>query len=235
MNYPTGFPHHLEPPVDEAIATAEIAFFEAKSKLMSWRANNAELLIFAFVKPVFFAFAHQMSKAVEERRKGWSQERVRRELDIWLRLLIVHAWKDKHPNADSVNRDFMQGSVQKIKDSEEWRKLHIELRRVALRLQEVPPARLEEIAIAQPTKPLTIPATKARQVRDPKPELLANLDTTLSRLRSAEALGISRRTLDRWVLNHKLKPVGLGHRKRFRTKDLRKLLDQKLLDKRDTH
>jgi hypothetical protein len=78
----------------------------------------------------------------------------------------------------------------------------------------------------------TVPS-KARTFREPKPELLGNLDATLSRLKSAEALGIAPRTIDRWVGEQKLTPVGIGLRKRFKTKDLKRLLDQRLLDNGD--
>ncbi|HEV3330163.1 MAG TPA: helix-turn-helix domain-containing protein [Bryobacteraceae bacterium] len=77
-------------------------------------------------------------------------------------------------------------------------------------------------------------APKGRDIPDPKPELLRNPDATLSRLKAAEALGIATRTLDRWVADRKLTPIGFGARKRFKVKDLQRLLDQKLADKRDT-
>ena len=74
---------------------------------------------------------------------------------------------------------------------------------------------------------------KARQSLEPRPDLLKNQDLTLSRLRTAEALGITPRTLDRRVADKKLTPFGVGLRKRFKVKDIQRMLDQKLLDKRD--
>lgn len=75
---------------------------------------------------------------------------------------------------------------------------------------------------------------KPRTIREPKSELLSNPEvTTLSRLRSAEALGISARQLDRWVKDGKLTPIGAGVRKRFRVMDLKRLLMQRNSDKQD--
>jgi len=76
-------------------------------------------------------------------------------------------------------------------------------------------------------------AKTQRTIGEPRPDLLANLDVTLSRMKAAEALGISPRTLDRWVTDNKLTATGLGHRKRFKAKDLKRLLDQRMLDNRD--
>jgi len=76
-------------------------------------------------------------------------------------------------------------------------------------------------------------ATVKRKALEPKPELLANLEISLSRLRAAEALGITPRTLDRWVKDNRLMPTGASGRKRFKAKDLKKFLDQKLSDNRD--
>jgi Helix-turn-helix domain len=224
MDYPTGFPEDLKPPIDEALATAELLFFEAKSKLNFWRAYDAEPLIFAFVKLVFFAFAHQMCRSAEERREGWNLERVRRELDRWFHRLLIFTWQDKHPIPEYVDREFMEGSWKKTKNSEEWRELQTKLKKVAEVLQRSPTA---APTASRPDQ------DKARRSLEPKPDLLANLDITLSRLKAAEALGVSPRTLDRWVRDKLVTPVGAGLRKRFRPKELKRLLDQRTLDKRD--
>ena len=77
------------------------------------------------------------------------------------------------------------------------------------------------------------PNVSRRKKLEPKPEKLANLDGTLNRVGAADALGITPRTLDRWVKDRKLAPVGHGHSKRLKARDLKKLLDQRILDKRD--
>jgi helix-turn-helix protein len=72
---------------------------------------------------------------------------------------------------------------------------------------------------------------KLRAVREPRPELFTA--ETLNRKASAIALGISERTLDRWTSDGTLTPMGHGSRKRFKCKDLQKLLTQKQQDKVD--
>jgi hypothetical protein len=100
-----------------------------------------------------------------------------------------------------------------------------------------PTTALRNVTEAQPQrKPPAqrVPESKTRrQLLEPRPDLLTNPDATLSRLRAAEALGITSRTLDRWITDKKLTPFGAGLRKRFKAKDLQRLLNQKLLDKRD--
>jgi hypothetical protein len=67
----------------------------------------------------------------------------------------------------------------------------------------------------------------ARTFREPDAELLKNPDATLNRKNAAQALGISERTLDRWVKDTILTPTGHGYRKRFKVKDLRRMLNSK--------
>lgn len=77
-------------------------------------------------------------------------------------------------------------------------------------------------------------AKSQRKTLEPRPDLLTNLDANINRLKAAQVLGITPRTIDRWVVDGKLTPVGPGTRKRFKGKDLKKILDQKHLDNRDT-
>lgn len=72
---------------------------------------------------------------------------------------------------------------------------------------------------------------KARHFLEPNLSLLKNEEATLMRKQAAEALGVTERTLDRWVEKDKLSPV--GPRKRFKTKDLLRLLNKKTRDKVD--
>jgi len=89
--------------------------------------------------------------------------------------------------------------------------------------QLIPPAQDNNPAAeAQSTVPI-----RKRQIREPKPELLKNPDATLGRKKSAEALGISERTLDRWVGDDVLVPVYRGSQKRFKTQDLLRIQTQK--------
>jgi excisionase family DNA binding protein len=83
-------------------------------------------------------------------------------------------------------------------------------------------------AALQSDKPAQLPEppTRNRRTLEPRPDLLTNLDGTSSRLKAAQILGITPRTLDRWVHDKKLTPVITGSHKRFRNKDLRKIIDQ---------
>jgi hypothetical protein len=73
-----------------------------------------------------------------------------------------------------------------------------------------------------------LPKQKPRQFREPRPELLAGLES-VGKQKAALALGTTTRTIDRWVEAEKLAPIGGGGRTRFRTKDLLKFLNQKKL------
>ena len=178
---------------------------------------------------MFLAFAYQMCRAVEQRCQGWNQERVRRELDRWLRLLIVHTWKDKHPHPDSVDREFLEGSIQKIKDSDGWKQLHAELGRVAVVLQKAP---ANPLAPHQGDVPNAVPAFsrnplgKPRLVREPNPDMLKGKDI-VSRKQAAEALGVTTRTIDRFVEDRKLNPTGGWGSKRFKTQELLDFMNRK--------
>jgi hypothetical protein len=81
-------------------------------------------------------------------------------------------------------------------------------------------ARDEPAEVQFPKAKLTV-----RRSLEPKPELLANLDL-VGKQKAALSLGITTRTIDRWIKDGKLNPIGVGSRKKFRTKDLLKLLNQ---------
>jgi len=73
-----------------------------------------------------------------------------------------------------------------------------------------------------------------RKTAEPRPDLLPNnLEVSVNRIKSAQILGITTRTLDRWVADGTLTPIGSGSRKRLKAKDLKRLLDKKQLDRRD--
>jgi hypothetical protein len=126
----------------------------------------------------------------------------------------------------SLTREFIRAALTwaglpadaEFEDSAEWKQFEDEL----LKSAEPPP-----------TQSPTPGAKKPRQSLEPRPELLVIPDASLSRLRAAEALGITPRTLDRWVKDRKLTPFGAGIRNRFKAKDLQRILNQKSLDKRD--
>ena len=65
--------------------------------------------------------------------------------------------------------------------------------------------------------------------QEPNPAVLENRET-VSHKQAALALGISERTLDRWIADGRLIPIGPITRKRFKCKDLLKILSQKHSD-----
>jgi hypothetical protein len=88
---------------------------------------------------------------------------------------------------------------------------------------------------ARPSIGFSVPQAKAKRRRflEPNLELLKNPDdSTLNRPNTAEALGITPRTLDRWITDERITPVGPSNRKRFKVKDIKRLLNQKVSRKR---
>jgi excisionase family DNA binding protein len=69
-----------------------------------------------------------------------------------------------------------------------------------------------------------------RQVREPNPNVLKGKNT-INGKQAAEALGITERTLNRWIADTTLTPIRIGGRNRFDTKDLLRILNNKKQDK----
>jgi hypothetical protein len=140
MDFPTGFPGHLEAKVDAAIAKAEVSFLKAKANARFWSNSTAEELIKKYVRPIFIAFAYQACRAVEEASPGWNHERVRRDLIRYLRDLVLYAWNGKHPEPRSSGHleKFQEGLMRELLDSKDWLKIQRELGRVARKRSKVP-------------------------------------------------------------------------------------------------
>jgi len=73
-------------------------------------------------------------------------------------------------------------------------------------------------------------SSSKRTFREPRPELLDGKES-LNRKQTAVALGVTERTLDRWIAEGKLTPVGDMARKRCSTREIRKILSQRSADK----
>jgi hypothetical protein len=71
------------------------------------------------------------------------------------------------------------------------------------------------------------PAKKQRKVLQPNHELLKDITATLSRIKAAEALGMSPRNFDRLKKTKKVVPIGPTDRKRYRVRDLLLLVERK--------
>lgn len=223
MDYPEDFPKDLQPPVDAAIADAELEVRRLAKKGMSWDGT-----VLVWVARIFFVFAEQ---ACEAGRQGiWTGQTIRKRLDWYLYKLSTHAHQQYGPRL--IGRHLVSININNIAESvkglPQWETLLQKLKDTALSVVLSPSRGSPDTAVDDAP-----PAKKLRQYQEPKPELLKDPDASLGRLRAAEALGITPRTIDRWINDKKLTPIGSGSRKRFKAKDLKKLLDQKNLDKRD--
>jgi hypothetical protein len=220
MKYPSDFPEHLQRSVDKAIAEAEIAFNNNTGS--SWSSLN--LAIGVWVECIYFAFGKQVCAAV--RQRIWTGEIARARMAEFLHTMVVTAYFEKQTERHGFD-NFEEQLKRLIRSSPEWVGFQRSLAD-ALSYDPPPPATdLPVLAANQSPQ-------KTRHLKEPNAALLQDPDASLNRLKACEALGITSRTLDRWVADGKLTPIGLGARKRFRVKEVKRLLQQKLLDKRDT-
>jgi lambda repressor-like predicted transcriptional regulator len=121
MDYPSGFPEHLKPPVEQAMAEAEIRYLGARRGYESENRYETYLpeLIYAFIKKTFFVFARQARQAGEE--GIWSVEQIRTAIDYYLRHLIVDTFFEKHPSPATHERQwFVDQTRSKLLASKEW-------------------------------------------------------------------------------------------------------------------
>jgi hypothetical protein len=120
MLYPRGFPQHLQPLIDQAIAEAEADF-------ITIRRNHPSTAIAAreqWISKIFFAFAQQARKAVSEGL--WRGEEIRAELEGFLHQLLVDAFYDKKLSSGLFS-SFEEEQKRKIKESDLWRTHQLEL------------------------------------------------------------------------------------------------------------
>jgi hypothetical protein len=121
MQYPEGFPLHLQSAVDQALADAEAEFLTAKRRSPKFppytHQHAVEKLLQQYIAKVFFVFAQQACRAGAEGL--WSGERMRSETDEFLHHLIVAAYYEKSPSTNRL--EFFEPDVkQKIKESDDW-------------------------------------------------------------------------------------------------------------------
>src|SRR2546426_12397802 len=104
MEYPSGFPEHLKPAVDEAIHSAEVEFSSVKRTLRGRFVEErdiAENLIKQYIKAVFVGLADQICLVGEE--GTWDGARIRYEFHQQLGSIIAEAYRDKHPSQGDHN------------------------------------------------------------------------------------------------------------------------------------
>src|SRR5260370_37326194 len=133
MRYPNDFPEHLKPPVDSAIAQAEIDFLQARTEGKAVDYSFSEIvdgLIYRYIHGVVCASAYQACRAFEE--GAWNGERVRSAMDEFLTELIRKIYHEKHPNPGEFSHGkFWENARRSTKNSDDWRKIQAELKRVA--------------------------------------------------------------------------------------------------------
>jgi len=89
MNYPKGFPHEFQGPVDAALAKAERTFQETAKDLPARNQRAYNDLAVAFIHTAVVAFGRQ---ACECGRTGaWTGETIRWGVDEFLRLVSIYA------------------------------------------------------------------------------------------------------------------------------------------------
>jgi len=247
MDYPHGFPDHLKPPVDTAFTEAEIEFAKGRSSVDGAR-DRGERLVMFYVMRVFIAFAHAAVKAVEE--SAWDGQQFRRFTAYYLGELSREVYSDKATWHHSSEDVFILSRRIKaaIEVTTDWMDIQNELRTAlehsaALKYGE---KGADEAAIELKRAVKEIQALVADQAAissrgsakeprrrvsvEPRPELLETAET-LNKTQAAQALGISVRTLDRYVADGLLSPVGSYLRRRFKTRDLRSFMTRRNKDK----
>jgi hypothetical protein len=195
-------------------------------------------IVIQYIMTVFAASAHEACD-LGKKAGGWAADIVDREARELLRLTVLHAKaKYSYLNLSMTELISQNGYITSeaqalFEKTDEWKHYQDELLDVARIQRTQPPSRSgNEVAALPPDGDLKNQKPQ-RTFREPNTALLKNQDATLNRKSAAEALGISERTLDRWVDAEKLTPIGLGSRKRFKTKELLRALNQNNRDKVD--
>jgi hypothetical protein len=242
MRLPDDLPQQAKARIYQAKIEAERALEKGKKEMLpdtigiGGRQEAIDALVRTFFLHVLAQFTHEACQT------SWSVERIDKEVTAFVETFLSDTVMEytsptfTFPNVISrLNGKVLPEIWEGFRASKTWRKYQDELEQVAARQAHDP----ERGRLAVISRDWNYPIageqpSVERKRREPRPELLANPEATLSRLKASEALGITPRTLDRWIKDGKLTTTGLGAQKRLRTKDLKRLLDQKLLDSRDT-
>ena len=121
MEYPHGFPEHLKPPVEQAMARAEIKYLKACSEFDPTHRYETILptSIYDFVEKIFFVFTKQ---AREAGREGlWSIEQIRLATEDYLHHLIVDAFFAKDPSPTTFGLKWFESEARShLFASKDW-------------------------------------------------------------------------------------------------------------------
>lgn len=214
MTYPPEFPEDYKDEVEAAITNVEQAF-------TYWEQDrNIDDCVREYARTIFIVYCNQLVGAV--RNSKMSAEKARKEMGHQLRTLIADVYYEKKGSCSSEHIE-QQCRIARQEMAVDWSSIQAGLRS-AIYYQE------QRQKPQQPTlPPADHQGKKPRRSLEPNSQLL-KLDQTLNRNQAAEALGTTPRTLDRWVKDRKLTPVGSGGRKRFKTSELRRFLNARFRD-----
>jgi len=134
MNYPDYFPEELKPPVETARVIAEQALRKAMlAAEKQWKSKVT--LALDFIVVVFPVFAHQACEGVRQGR--WTGERVRKDVDSFLRLIAIEAYdlgkvgSENRQNFNWRQNEFLEHVKIEIEKSDAWDGFLEELRAVS--------------------------------------------------------------------------------------------------------
>ncbi len=120
MKYPPGFPEDLHPPVDQALAEAELRFRAGAKNTPDDDDNAFQGLALEFMKTTVAAFGRQ---ACEAGRAGtWTGEDIRREVDEFVQRAVLYAAHELLPAAVGGDTDIplWYEVKEELRRSEEW-------------------------------------------------------------------------------------------------------------------
>ena len=118
MRYPPGFPRALHPPVDAALAKAEVAFRKGVDATERDDYRALQRLALAFMQSVVGTFGRQASEAVS--RGVWTGEDLRRSVDVFEQesMVYVSALLDD-PTSTESDTPFWSQIRKEFRQSEE--------------------------------------------------------------------------------------------------------------------
>jgi hypothetical protein len=188
----------------------------------SARESGNEQVLRVYVLPVFLAFAKEVCALGQRFHKPWFNDHIDREARIFLRQLVsnVHMEFEKsgYPLYAMTGQlgGFVPGVKDVIEESPDWRAYQDLL----LALSHPSDSSADAPTESSASKPV-------RRFREPNLELLKSKET-VNRIEAADGLGLSLRQFDRWVKDedNRITALGVGARKRFKTKELLRLLSE---------
>lgn len=250
MNFPKEFSAEAQARVMQAKIEAAEVLVSGKGELPTTigdghREKGISRLLRSYILSVLGSFAHE---ACQLGLAGvWRVGAIDREVAKFIKDFVLETIQEHQspsfsiPPLLSASGGYILPELwDGFRNSTEWRKYQRELLKVA-KIQARPSDSSDrQLATAPPefseTGMALSPAPREkrlRKFREPRTDLLKDPTVTLNRLQAAEALGVTTRTLDRYVTDKRLTPVGGFARRRFKAKDLLAFVSRKNRDNRD--